>query len=289
MSSLSATIQDVFNEPGCGKNANKSEANARRAAPSNCSPAARPAAAPSTAPRSPFNRSPTSPISCTARSPARAIAGTIAARSPPARICSAPASPPTSTKPTSSSAARSGCYKSIREIIDKYDPPAVFVYQTCVPAMIGDDIDAVCKAAREKFDKPVIPVNSPGFVGPEKSRQQACGRGAARTCDRHRRAGIYDALRHQHHRRIQSVRRIVAGEAAARRTRHSHPGLHLRRRQISRSRLLASRPGRDDGLLQGDDQCRAQDGGALRHPLLRRLLLRHRRYAATRCARSRAC
>ncbi len=56
-------------------------------------------------------------------------------------------------------------YKSIREIIEKYDPPAVFVYQTCVTAMIGDDIEAVCKAATKKFGKPVIPVDSPGFVG----------------------------------------------------------------------------------------------------------------------------
>ncbi|MBI2311500.1 MAG: nitrogenase iron-molybdenum cofactor biosynthesis protein NifE [Betaproteobacteria bacterium] len=56
-------------------------------------------------------------------------------------------------------------FRAIREIIEKYDPPAVFVYQTCVPAMIGDDIDAVCKAAREKFGKPVIPVNAPGFAG----------------------------------------------------------------------------------------------------------------------------
>lgn len=56
-------------------------------------------------------------------------------------------------------------FRAIREIIEKVDPPAVFVYQTCVPAMIGDDIDAVCKAAREKFGKPVIPVNAPGFAG----------------------------------------------------------------------------------------------------------------------------
>ena len=56
-------------------------------------------------------------------------------------------------------------FKSIKEIIDKYNPPAVFVYQTCIPAMIGDDINAVCKAASKKFGKPVIPVNSPGFVG----------------------------------------------------------------------------------------------------------------------------
>ncbi len=58
-------------------------------------------------------------------------------------------------------------FKSIREVIEKYDPPAVFVYQTCVTALIGDDIEAVCKRATEKFGKPVIPVNSPGFAGPK--------------------------------------------------------------------------------------------------------------------------
>ena len=56
-------------------------------------------------------------------------------------------------------------YKAIREIIEKVNPPAVFVYQTCLPAMIGDDIDAVCKAATEKFGTPVIPINAPGFAG----------------------------------------------------------------------------------------------------------------------------
>ena len=56
-------------------------------------------------------------------------------------------------------------FRAIREIVEKYDPPAVFVYQTCVPALIGDDIEAVCKAAAQKFGKPVIPVNAPGFVG----------------------------------------------------------------------------------------------------------------------------
>ena len=32
-------------------------------------------------------------------------------------------------------------------------------------AMIGDDVVAVCKAAAQKFGKPVVPVNAPGFVG----------------------------------------------------------------------------------------------------------------------------
>ncbi|MEO8120202.1 MAG: nitrogenase component 1 [Rhodoferax sp.] len=40
-------------------------------------------------------------------------------------------------------------FKSIREIIEKYDPPAVFVYQTCVTALVGDDIEAVCQRATE--------------------------------------------------------------------------------------------------------------------------------------------
>jgi len=56
-------------------------------------------------------------------------------------------------------------YKAIRQIIEKYDPPAVFVYQTCVTALIGDDVEAVCKAASAKFGKPVIPIDAPGFAG----------------------------------------------------------------------------------------------------------------------------
>ena len=56
-------------------------------------------------------------------------------------------------------------FRAIREVVEKYDPPAVFVYQTCVTALIGDDIEAVCARASERFGKPVIPVNAPGFVG----------------------------------------------------------------------------------------------------------------------------
>jgi nitrogenase molybdenum-cofactor synthesis protein NifE len=43
----------------------------------------------------------------------------------------------------------------------------VFVYQTCVTALVGDDIEAVCQRASEKFGKPIIPVNAPGFAGPK--------------------------------------------------------------------------------------------------------------------------
>ena len=58
-------------------------------------------------------------------------------------------------------------FKAIREVIERQNPAAVFVYQTCVTGMIGDDIEAVCKRAAERFSKPVIPVNSPGFAGPK--------------------------------------------------------------------------------------------------------------------------
>ncbi len=66
-------------------------------------------------------------------------------------------------------------YKAIKEIVEKYNPPAVFVYQTCVPAMIGDDLEAVCKAASAKFGKPVIPVNVPGFVGSKNLGNKLAG------------------------------------------------------------------------------------------------------------------
>jgi len=66
-------------------------------------------------------------------------------------------------------------YKAIKEAVRKYNPPAVFVYQTCVPAMIGDDLEAVCKAAAKKLGKPVIPVNVPGFVGSKNLGNKLAG------------------------------------------------------------------------------------------------------------------
>lgn len=56
-------------------------------------------------------------------------------------------------------------YKAIRDVKERYQPAAVFVYLTCVTALIGDDLEAVCQAASSKFEIPVIPVSSPGFVG----------------------------------------------------------------------------------------------------------------------------
>ena len=66
-------------------------------------------------------------------------------------------------------------WKAIKEVIAKYDPPAIFVYQTCVPALIGDDVIKVCAAAAEKFGKPVIPVNAPGFAGSKNLGNKLAG------------------------------------------------------------------------------------------------------------------
>jgi nitrogenase molybdenum-cofactor synthesis protein NifE len=57
---------------------------------------------------------------------------------------------------------------AIDEIVEKYHPPAIFVYATCVSGMIGDDIIAVSKAASGRHGIDVIPVESSGFISGNK-------------------------------------------------------------------------------------------------------------------------
>ena len=66
-------------------------------------------------------------------------------------------------------------YRAIKDVIARYDPPAIFVYQTCVPAMIGDDVEGVCRHATEKLGTPCVPVNAPGFVGPKNLGNKLAG------------------------------------------------------------------------------------------------------------------
>ncbi len=54
---------------------------------------------------------------------------------------------------------------AIDYIMQHYTPEAVFVYSTCVTALIGDDIDQVCKQAETRHGVPMVPVHAPGFVG----------------------------------------------------------------------------------------------------------------------------
>ena len=66
-------------------------------------------------------------------------------------------------------------YRAIKEIVSRHRPPAVFVYVTCVPALIGDDVEAVCKAATERLATPVIPVMAPGFAGSKNLGNKLAG------------------------------------------------------------------------------------------------------------------
>jgi nitrogenase molybdenum-cofactor synthesis protein NifE len=66
-------------------------------------------------------------------------------------------------------------FHSIKQAIDSYNPAAVFVYNTCVPALIGDDIDAVCKSAEERWGTPVVPVDAAGFYGTKNLGNRIAG------------------------------------------------------------------------------------------------------------------
>jgi nitrogenase molybdenum-cofactor synthesis protein NifE len=54
---------------------------------------------------------------------------------------------------------------SIEYIVANKAPKAIFVYETCVTAMIGDDMDNIASRMQEKHNIPIVVVHSPGFVG----------------------------------------------------------------------------------------------------------------------------
>ncbi|HXE95505.1 MAG TPA: bifunctional nitrogenase iron-molybdenum cofactor biosynthesis protein NifEN [Dongiaceae bacterium] len=68
-------------------------------------------------------------------------------------------------------------YKAILDLADRYrdQARAIFVYATCVTAMTGDDVEAVCTAASEKVAIPIIPVNTPGFIGDKNIGNRLAG------------------------------------------------------------------------------------------------------------------
>ncbi len=175
MTSLANTVQEVFNEPACAKNQAKSEKERKKGCTKQLAPGA--AAGGCAFDGAKIALQPITDV-------AHLVHGPIA--------CEGNSWDNRGAKSSGSQLYRTGfttdinetdvvfggekrLFKSIKEIIDKYDPPAVFVYQTCVPAMIGDDIGAVCKAASTKFGKPVIPVISPGFVGPKNLGNKLAG------------------------------------------------------------------------------------------------------------------
>lgn len=66
-------------------------------------------------------------------------------------------------------------FHSIKQAITDYSPAAVFVYNTCVPALIGDDFEAVCKAAEDRWGTPVVPVDCAGFYGTKNLGNRIAG------------------------------------------------------------------------------------------------------------------
>lgn len=175
MSTLASKIQEVFNEPACGKNQAKSEKERKKGCTKQLQPGA--AAGGCAFDGAKIALQPITDV-------AHLVHGPIACEGNSWDNRGAKSSGPQlyrtgfTTDINETDVVFGGekrLYRAIKEILDKYDPPAVFVYQTCVPAMIGDDIVAVCKAAREKFGKPVVPILSPGFVGPKNLGNKLAG------------------------------------------------------------------------------------------------------------------
>lgn len=63
--------------------------------------------------------------------------------------------------------------RAIADLVEKYKPKLVFVYSTCIVGVIGDDLEAVCKAAARRYGIEVIPVQSSGFSGNKSAGYRA--------------------------------------------------------------------------------------------------------------------
>ena len=175
MSALSSKVQEVFAEPACGKNQAKSEKERKKGCTKQLQPGA--AAGGCAFDGAKIALQPITDV-------AHLVHGPIACEGNSWDNRGAKSSGPLlyrtgfTTDINETDVVFGGekrLFKSVKEIIDKYDPPAIFVYQTCVTALIGDDIEAVCKAATQKFGKPVIPINAPGFVGSKNLGNKLAG------------------------------------------------------------------------------------------------------------------
>ncbi|ABZ83698.1 nife [Heliomicrobium modesticaldum Ice1] len=65
--------------------------------------------------------------------------------------------------------------QAIVEVAAKHRPKAVFVYATCLSALIGDDLEFACRQAQAQVPVPVIPVNAPGFLGDKNIGNRVSG------------------------------------------------------------------------------------------------------------------
>ena len=59
--------------------------------------------------------------------------------------------------------------------VARFSPPAIFIYTTCLPAMIGVDVEGVSEAASERHGLPVIAIDCAGFLGNKNYGQRIAG------------------------------------------------------------------------------------------------------------------
>ena len=71
-------------------------------------------------------------------------------------------------------------FHAIKQAVEDHEPAAVFVYNTCVPALIGDDIEAVCKEAAKRWGTPVVPIDAAGFYGTKNLGNRIAGESMVR-------------------------------------------------------------------------------------------------------------
>ncbi|MGL1959293.1 MAG: nitrogenase iron-molybdenum cofactor biosynthesis protein NifE [Colwellia sp.] len=64
---------------------------------------------------------------------------------------------------------------AIRQVVEDYDPPAIFVYMTCVPALEGNDVAAICTLAEQQWQRPVIMIDAAGFYGSKNLGNRIAG------------------------------------------------------------------------------------------------------------------
>ncbi|WP_027038980.1 nitrogenase iron-molybdenum cofactor biosynthesis protein NifE [Mesorhizobium ciceri] len=176
MASLGATIQQVFNEPACDKNRGK-DARARK---HGCSKPLTPGAAAGGCafdgakivlqPITDVAHLVHAPLACEGNSWDNRGAG-----SSGATLWRTSFTTDLTELELVMGQGERKLFKAIREISQAYAPPAIFVYSTCVTALIGEDIEAVCKRAAEKFGLAVVPVNAPGFAGSKNLGNKLAG------------------------------------------------------------------------------------------------------------------
>jgi nitrogenase molybdenum-cofactor synthesis protein NifE len=64
---------------------------------------------------------------------------------------------------------------AIKQAVETHNPPAVFVYMTCVPALAGNDVQAICSVAEKTWNRPVILIDAAGFYGSKNLGNRIAG------------------------------------------------------------------------------------------------------------------